>query len=282
MAKRIFLFEVERRVQEAWAEAKVFEVDAPDSLEAEKWMVTFPYPYMNGRLHLGHTFSLLKADFSMGYQALKGKKTLWPFGFHCTGMPIRASADKLAREIEDYGCPPDFSKAVVKETSSTPNSQVDPTQYKAAKTKGYYETLLCALADWKLVAQKSGSVYQWETMRKMDIREEEIPKFTNPDYWLQYFPPLCQADLEALGCRIDWRRSFITTDANPYYDSFIRWQFQILKEKDLVDFGKRYTIYSPKDGQPCMDHDRSSGEGVLPQEYTLIKMKLEESSFPKR
>lgn len=21
-----------------------------------------------------------------------------------------------------------------------------------------------------------------------------------------------------------------------------------------------YTIYSPKDGQPCMDHDRSSGE----------------------
>lgn len=39
-------------------------------------------------------------------------------------------------------------------------------------------------------------------------------------------------------------------------------------------YGKRYTIYSPKDGQPCMDHDRSSGEGVGPQEYTLIKMKV--------
>lgn len=35
---------------------------------------------------------------------------------------------------------------------------------------------------------------------------------------------------------------------------------------------KRYSIYSPKDGQPCADHDRSSGEGVIPQEYTLIKM----------
>lgn len=22
----------------------------------------------------------------------------------------------------------------------------------------------------------------------------------------------------------------------------------------------RYTIYSPKDGQPCMDHDRQTGE----------------------
>lgn len=36
----------------------------------------------------------------------------------------------------------------------------------------------------------------------------------------------------------------------------------------------RYTIYSPKDGQPCMDHDRSSGEGVGPQEYTLILLKV--------
>ena len=35
---------------------------------------------------------------------------------------------------------------------------------------------------------------------------------------------------------------------------------------------KRYSIYSPKDGQPCADHDRASGEGAIPQEYTLIKM----------
>ena len=26
--------------------------------------------------------------------------------------------------------------------------------------------------------------------------------------------------------------------------------------------------------QPCADHDRASGEGVLPQEYTLIKMEV--------
>ena len=41
-----------------------------------------------------------------------------------------------------------------------------------------------------------------------------------------------------------------------------------------VKFGERYTIYSPKDGQPCMDHDRSEGEALGPQEYTAIKMEV--------
>ena len=39
--------------------------------------------------------------------------------------------------------------------------------------------------------------------------------------------------------QVDWRRSFITTDANPYYDSFIRWQFTKLKERNKIKFGKR-------------------------------------------
>lgn len=41
----------------------------------------------------------------------------------------------------------------------------------------------------------------------------------------------------------------------------------------------RHTIFSPLEGQPSMDHDRASGEGVGPQEYTLIKMKAVEP-FP--
>lgn len=41
-----------------------------------------------------------------------------------------------------------------------------------------------------------------------------------------------------------------------------------------IKFGERYTIYSPKDGQPCMDHDRSEGEALGPQEYTGIKMEV--------
>jgi leucyl-tRNA synthetase len=34
---------------------------------------------------------------------------LYPFGFHVTGMPIKACADKLKREMEDFGNPPNFA-----------------------------------------------------------------------------------------------------------------------------------------------------------------------------
>ena len=59
-----------------------------------------------------------------------------------------------------------------------------------------------------------------------------------------------------------------------YYDKFIRWQFSTLKKSDKIAFGKRPTVYSVLDGQACMDHDRSSGEGVGIQTYTLIKLRV--------
>lgn len=111
-------------------------------------------------------------------------------------------------------------------------------------------------------------------MQSLNLNDEEIKKFADPNYWLEYFPPLARSDLKKIGVHIDWRRTFITTDVNPYFDSFVRWQFNHLLSRNKVMYGKRYSIYSPKDGQPCMDHDRSTGEGVGPQEYTLIKMKV--------
>lgn len=54
--------------------------------------------------------------------------------------------------------------------------------------------------------------------------------------------------MQRMGVAVDWRRSFITTDHNPYYDSFIRWQFNHLKKADVIAFGKRPTIINPSDG----------------------------------
>jgi len=100
-------------------------------------------------------------------------------------------------------------------------------------------------------------------MLSLGIPREEIHKFADAKYWLDFFPPLWRQHLTDFGCGIDWRRSFITTDANGYYDSFVGWQMRRLRSLGKIRFGKRYTVYSPKDGQPCLDHDRASGEGVL-------------------
>jgi len=46
---------------------------------------------------------------------------------------------------------------------------------------------------------------------------------------------------------VDWRRSFYTTDKNPYFDSFVRWQFNHLKANGKITYAKRYTIFSELD-----------------------------------
>ena len=81
----------------------------------------------------------------------------------------------------------------------------------------------------------------------LGVPEEDVPKFADPYHWLEYFPPKGMQDLKDFGIFTDWRRSFITTDMNPFYDSFIRWQFEILKNKNKLRFGKRHTIYSEID-----------------------------------
>jgi leucyl-tRNA synthetase len=128
----------------------------------------------------------------------------------------------------------------------------------------------------KVLAKAGTGKYQWQIMQSLGVPDDDIPKFADEDFWLDHFPPLAMRDLKSMGLHVDWRRSFITTDRNPFFDSFVRWQFIRLKERNKVKFGKRYTIFSPRDGQPCMDHDRSSGEGVAPMEYTLIKMTVVE------
>lgn len=87
-AKRDALRSNEHAVQEMWEKEGAFEV-SPDPSK-ESFMVTFPYPYSNGHLHIGHAFSLTKAIFRAQFERHLGKNVLFPFAFHCTGMPIQA------------------------------------------------------------------------------------------------------------------------------------------------------------------------------------------------
>ncbi|KAA8545448.1 hypothetical protein F0562_020232 [Nyssa sinensis] len=110
-ARRDRLLEIEAKVRDWWEEKDVFRAEScekPRQLD-EKFFGNFPFPYMNGFLHLGHAFSLSKLEFAAAYHRLRGANVLLPFGFHGTGMPIKASADKLAREIQQFGNPASIS-----------------------------------------------------------------------------------------------------------------------------------------------------------------------------
>lgn len=283
--KRDTLIEIEKRYQKKWQEAGVFNADAPSTSEiptgsisaAEirkkhpKYFATFAYPYMNGKLHAGHSFTVSKVEFTAGFSRMQGKRVLFPLGFHCTGMPIKACADKLTEDVRKFG--QNFEKyededlGDVGQTSQAPA----PTQ---AQTKD--DITKFTSKKGKAAAKTVKMKYQFQIMLALGIPTEEIHKFSDANYWLKYFPPICKDDLNNFGARIDWRRSMTTTDANPYYDAFVRWQMNRLKDLNKIQYGVRYTIYSPKDGQPCMDHDRTEGEGVAPQDYTALKLKVKE------
>ena len=245
-ARRDRLIEIQNKAQKLWADNKMNEMEVNKT--KKKFLITFPYPYMNGRLHLGHIYSMTKAEFYSRYMRIRGYNCLFPFSFHCTGMPISAAAKKLKGEYETVGI--DALRKLMED--------------RAADSKAFKEV----------------PHSQWEILMNFNVPEAEIPKFTDAHYWLEYFPPHAQSDLKSLGLNVDWRRSFITTDVNPYYDSFIRWQFTTLKKRGFIKFGKRASIFCIKDDQMCADHDRSEGEGVGPQEYALVKMEVLELEKP--
>ncbi|KAJ3708261.1 hypothetical protein LUZ61_011966 [Rhynchospora tenuis] len=267
------LRKIEESIQAIWDEHKVFEAEAGQvpARPGDKFFGNFTYPYMNGRLHLGHAFTISKLEFAAAYHRLCGRNVLMPFAFHCTGMPIKASADKLDREITKFGNPPKFPSEEEETTLVAPadstEASTQPGRFKSKRSKA---------------AAKSGTVkYQWEIMKSYCLTDEEVVKFRDPYHWLSYFPSKGKEDLKAFGLGCDWRRSFVTTNRNLFYDSFVQWQMRKLLALGKIVKDNRYTIFSPLDRQPCGDHDRASGEGVEPQDYVLIKMEVQQP-FPEK
>ncbi len=125
-----------------------------------------------------------------------------------------------------------------------------------------------------------GEKKQMDILKKTGVPEEEIPKFADPVYWTEYFSAQTKMDLIRIGAAVDWSRSFITTSLNPYYDSFIKWQFRKLKAGGYVVMGEHPVVWCPKDKSPVGDHARLEGEGVTPEEIYLIKFKLGEVFLP--
>lgn len=260
MTKNIYLKEIEEKISRNCWNQNDFQVDVNQNPNPilDKYFITVPYPYMNGQLHLGHLFTFIRASFMADFQRMLGKKVLFPFSFHSSGMPILGSCRLLERELQEYGNPPKFPK----ENENNEKERVIDVNHgnKETKTKAKMET--------KFGNQK----YQWDIFKSMGIPETEIDKFTNPEHTIKYFMEKATQDLKMMSFPVDWRRTFTTIpELNNYYPIFVEWVFGKLESKGYLKKGKRFMIWSPDADCPCLAHDRSQGEKAVVVESSIIR-----------
>jgi len=214
-----FLKQIERKWQKRWEEARIFESD-PDP-KRKKFFITFPYPYMNGPLHVGHGFTAARVDIYARFKRMQGYNVLFPWAWHWTGQPLAGASERV----------------------------------------------------------KTGDMEFIKALREIDgVPEEELQKFVDPVYMASYYTNESRKTAKRIGFSIDWRREFHTV--MPTFQSFVRWQYERLREKGYVVKGTHPVVWCPHDESPTGDADRHEGEGVSPEEYTLIKFKFNNAYLP--
>ena len=213
-----FLRKIEEKWQEAWEKAGIFEVDPNPN--KKKFFVTFPYPYINGPLHVGHVFTASRVDAYARFRRMQGYNVLFPWAWHWTGQPLIGASQRVAQGDE----------AFVK------------------------------------------------VLREVDgVSEEELKRFVDPKYMATYYTNESRIAAKRAGFSVDWRREFNTM--MPTFQKFIEWQYESLRAKGYVTRGTHPVVWCPKCKSPTGDHDRQEGEGVAPEEYTLMKFKLDDETY---
>jgi leucyl-tRNA synthetase len=113
--------QIEEKWRVKWEQAHLFEADP--ILGKAKALVTFPYPYMNGPLHVGHTFTASRVDAYARFKRMQGYNVLWPWAWHWTGQPLLGASQRVAKGDQEY-------IRVLRETDGVPEEElkkfVDP------------------------------------------------------------------------------------------------------------------------------------------------------------
>ncbi|HUK27854.1 MAG TPA: leucine--tRNA ligase [Candidatus Acidoferrales bacterium] len=214
--------EIDRKWQQEWDRAKIFQAD-PDP-KRQKCLVTYPFPYMSGPLHVGNGFTAARIDVYARYMRMRGYNVLFPWAWHWTGKTVAGAAERIKNGDEEF---------------IRPIREVD------------------------------------------EVPEEDLRKFVDPVYMAKYYTDVNRKAIQHFGISVDWRREFHTSSLNPAFSKFITWQYLRLREKGYVITGTHPVVWCPKDQSPTGDADRmAEGVGVRPEEFILVKFKMEGLFLP--
>lgn len=92
-SKKIDYKKLDKRWQNRWKKAKLFEADIEP--KRKKFFLTIPYPYVNGAPHIGAGFTFIRGDVYARFKRMQGFNVLFPQGFHATGEPIVGAVKRL-------------------------------------------------------------------------------------------------------------------------------------------------------------------------------------------
>ena len=174
---------VEPKWNKRWAEAKIFEANVEH--DRKKFMITFPIAYLNGSIHVGHGYTIMKCDSYARFKRMLGYNVIYPQGWHATGQPIQGVAERLKKGDE-------VQKRILKQSGV---SDAELKQFTdPLHIANYYKVLakkdlsrFGASIDWRrefvtttMCPPFSRFIeWQYETLKKMGY----VKKGTHPVVW---------------------------------------------------------------------------------------------------
>jgi len=123
--------------------------------------------------------------------------------------------------------------------------------------------------------------YTIKSLKEYGLNEKEIQKLSEPNEVVNYFANVYVEDYwKRFGFLIDYSRTMSTISKG--YNKFIRWQFQKLKEKNLLIQKPHFAPFCPNCGPVAVDKsetDIPKGGSSEILEFTAIKFKMDDGTI---